>query len=389
MSTSQPPCTHIVPIGDKLSEILTWVGDDTAQRLSGILTPGHIDELADLIRWAGKTQQKLVLKGRGSSAANPEVQNSQAPYWLVDLPTMDVPVEEFEESQMYWLPATSSLEEVEAFLRERNASLGVWARLYPQRSLGGAVASGLPLVRQAFYQRGPNFLAVDSVLASGKKIETHDAPRVAAGMGLRGLWNGSGGQMGAITRVLLSAENASSENGDYVIRTESVIEAAEIARTLIRSEFFPELALIGKDKNGPYLLWSHRTKNTRDIMLSDLIAQLALDRYDPASVDGVLSGFSTLSQVGSGTRECLSVRWRAMADACKKLDTSRKRNWLLQVAGTQGCILYTTNAISGLSGSRATSNAVDAIIDNLDFDNVFQFEAQAVPQGTQPKKEKK
>lgn len=328
---TQPPCSHVLPLGEGLARLDAWLGEGHPT-IMGLLTPTHIDQLSDVIQWAASQKQKLVVRGRGTQAA---MSAHREPLWILDTSELDVPVEEFEDSRAYWLPASATVAEMETYLRGRGCSLGVWHRLFPQQSLGGAISTALPFAWQSFYQRGVNCMAIEAIVPSGRRIETSDASRSAMGMGLRGLWNGSRGQIGVITRVLVSVEATARDSDFYVLRPENLPEACRILHSLLRQDYVPELALTGCDRQGAYLLWAQRSGSIRDTQLADTMVQYGEGRFDPHSLDAILGLYRDIQLAPTAERRSAGLRWSDMQRYCASLD-GRKGAWQLSATGPQG-----------------------------------------------------
>lgn len=294
--------------------------------------PTHIDQVADVVQWAIAHDQKIVIRGKGTQAAT---HSFTRPLWILDTSELDVPVEEFEDSRAYWLPASATIAEVETFLRGRGGSLGIWHRLFAQQSLGGAVATALPFTMQSFYQRGVNCMAIEAVSALGRRIETSDASRSAAGMGLRGLWTGARGHIGVMTRILVSVEATARDSDLYVLRPENLSEACRIVHSLLRQDYVPELALLGCDRKGAFLLWSQRSGSIRDTQLADTMVQYGEGRFDPHSLDAILACYRDTLLAPVAERLQVGIRWSDIERYCATLQ-GRKGRWVLSVAGLQG-----------------------------------------------------
>ena len=329
--TPQPPCSHVLPIGEGLTRLDAWLGEGHPTIL-GQLAPTNIDQLADVMQWAIAHHQKLVIRGKGTQAAG---RSLVEPFWILDTAELDVPVEEFEDSRAYWLPASATVAEVENYVRGRGGSLGIWHRLFPHQSLGGAVSTALPFATQGFYQRGVNCMAIEAVSALGRRVETPDASRSAAGMGMRGLWVGSRGQVGVITRVLVSVEATARDSDMYVLRPENLSEACRIAHNLLRQDYVPELALIGSDRHGAYLLWAQRSGSIRDTQLADTMVQYGEGRFDPHSLETILGLYRDAWLAPAADRRTAGIRWSESERFCTALD-GRKSHWQLRVSGLQG-----------------------------------------------------
>lgn len=347
-----------------------WLGNDKLE-LSGILSPLHIDELQEMIQWGSQEKQRFVVQGQKSQSV-PPAKTPDRPVWALDLSRMDVPFEAFLQSQSYWLPATMPLSEIELILGENSHSMGIWSEIFPDCSLGGAVACGSPMVRQAFYQKGPFAMGLEGVLPSGRRFQTCEAPRVAVGFRADLLWYGTYGQVGPISRVLLSVSASSNEHQRYLIRTETMEEATGLALELLKAEFTPELSFCSRDSKGPYLFWSQKVTNTRDYIFADTVLQMAEHGIVEGGEATAIERFQEIYHAPAGCRFVHGVRWNEL-DSIYSVLEGRKKGWILRIAGRHGLSLELIRPWPKKIAAEGPAQAdlIKDLIDAVDAEGLF------------------
>jgi len=198
----------------RTAEALAWAARDAAgdyrlghlvRRLAvpwAVVLPAGVEEVAEVVRWAGRWRVPLVPRGAGTGVmggAAPLV-----PGVVVDLSRLDDVVVHPEDG---WVEAGAGavLSRVDAALRPHGLMLGHDPWSQGIATVGGAVGTdGLGYRGGRWGSMGDQVLAVEAVLGDGTVVRTRPV-RGAMGPRSERLWAGAQGTLGIVTRVWIQA----------------------------------------------------------------------------------------------------------------------------------------------------------------------------------------
>ncbi len=274
-----------------------------------VATPGSADEIAELLRYAGRTGAAVIPYGGGTSV----VGHINPP--LTERPTITVNLRRLNQlqhldrlSQLATFGAGVTGPELEAQLRAQGFTLGHFPQSFELSTLGGWIATRSSGQQSLGYGRIEELFAGGSVITPVGTLELMPHPASAAGPDLRQLILGSEGRVGIVRKATVRISPLPEEECFHAVffpdfgsgqRAARMMTQARLPLSMLRLstpvETTTTLALAGHER---------------------LIG--AVERY--LQIRGAAAGKAMLMVGCSGSTRMTGAAWKEALALCKEQD---------------------------------------------------------------------
>ncbi len=204
----------------------------------GIAWPENVDELREIVRWAGETATPLIPYGAGSGVCGGTMPVKGG--LIVDLKRLNRVLDLDEKSLLVRAQPGVMGEDLERWLNRRGYTLGHFPSSIYCSSVGGWLAARSGGQFSTRYGKIEDMVvSQEVVLPNGEVARTREVPRAATGPDWDQVFVGSEGTLGFITEATLSVWPAPAARHFRGFRFNDVPSALEGIRQVMQSELRP------------------------------------------------------------------------------------------------------------------------------------------------------
>jgi alkyldihydroxyacetonephosphate synthase len=212
-----------------------------------VIWPQSTEEVAQIFKWAQKTNSSLIPYGAGSGVCGATVASpgDHRPKAMVDLKLMKKVRSVNRESMVVWAEAGIIGENLERYLNQENLTLGHFPSSIYCSSLGGYLATRSAGQLSTKYGKIEDVvLSMECVLPDGTIAETGRAPRSAMGPDWTQLLLGSEGTLAFFTAACLQVHEFPETRIMMSFGAGEMAQALQFGRTVLQQGMRPSVLRI-------------------------------------------------------------------------------------------------------------------------------------------------
>lgn len=191
-------------------DLLRRVRGDRPDPPEAVVTPGSIDDVVAVLRWASETRCRVVPRGGGSGVCG--AARAGAGSIVLDMSRMDRVLEIDQVSHAVRVEAGIRGDALEAVLAPHGLTVGHYPQSIAISSVGGWIAAASAGQASAGYGAVEDLLlGLTAVLSNGEVLRLRAIPRSAMGPDLRRLLVGSEGAFAVVTEATLACSRLPTE----------------------------------------------------------------------------------------------------------------------------------------------------------------------------------